>query len=248
MNDSLAGFVLAAGVGARLRPLTNVRPKALCPVGNVALVDHAIGHLRTVTDQIAVNVHHHRRQIQAHVADEVHVSIEAEEPLGTAGGLAHAREWIGGRDVLVVNADAWHDAELRDLVSGWDRDRIRLVVSGEGPLRPSTGIVAAFMPWAEVERLEPRPGGLYEHSWLPAVDAGRLEVVGHHGCFVDCGTPAAYLEANMLSSGGAAVIADGAVVEGTVERSVVWETGRVRAGEHLVDAIRIGSRLTVLVR
>ncbi len=248
MSDILAGFVLAAGAGTRLRPLTNVRPKALCPVGNVALVDLAIGHLREVTEQIAVNTHHHRPQIEAHLAGRVHLSVEEVEPLGTAGGLAHAREWIAGRDVLVVNVDAWHEADLRELVSGWDRERIRLLVAGGGSLQPGSGIVAALMPWAEVERLEPRPSGLYEHSWQPASTAGRLEVVEQLGAFVDCGTPATYLQANMLASGGAPVIAEAAVVDGTLERSVVWDTGRVWAGEHLVDAIRIGPRLTVLVR
>ncbi|MDP9006189.1 MAG: sugar phosphate nucleotidyltransferase, partial [Actinomycetota bacterium] len=42
MADSLAALVLAAGKGERLRPLTLIRPKALCPVANVALVDLAI--------------------------------------------------------------------------------------------------------------------------------------------------------------------------------------------------------------
>ena len=64
---------------------------------------------------------------------------------------------------------------------------------------------------------------------------------------VDCGTPARYLRANLLWSGGESVIGDGAVVEGEVVRSVVWDGARVAAGERLVDAIRASDQMTVQV-
>ena len=65
MADSLAAVVLAAGAGARLRPLTRIRPKALCPVANVPLVDGAIDRARHVTPSVAVNVHHGRALLEA---------------------------------------------------------------------------------------------------------------------------------------------------------------------------------------
>jgi len=49
---------------------------------------------------------------------------------------------------------------------------------------------------------------------------GVLDVVRHDGPFVDCGTPAQYLEANLASSGGASVVGDGAVVAGSIDRCV----------------------------
>jgi NDP-sugar pyrophosphorylase family protein len=55
---------------------------------------------------------------------------------------------------------------------------------------------------------------------------------------VDCGTPADYLRANMLASGGAPVVEPGAEVRGELVRSVVWAGERVGAGERLVDAVR----------
>ena len=61
-------------------------------------------------------------------------------------------------------------------------------------------------------------------------------------------TPAQYLAANLESSGGESVIGPGAVVEGTVEESVIWPGAHVRPEEHLTRAIRVGDRLTVLVR
>lgn len=248
MDDILAGFVLAAGAGQRLRPLTHVRPKALCPVGNVPLVDLAIAGLERVVDDIAVNVHHHRRQLETHLEGRVHVSVEVEQALGTAGALGRARGWLDGRGVLVVNADAWHREDLRGMVEGWDRERIRLGVVGGGPLEVTSRVVAALMPWTDVRALDAVPAGLYEALWRDAARAGRLEVIDYEGPFVDCATPADYLRANLLASGGTSVIHPAAVVEGRVERSVVWDTGRVHAAEHLRDAIRIGTRLTVLVR
>jgi NDP-sugar pyrophosphorylase family protein len=63
MADSLAGVVLAAGAGTRLRPLTDLRPKALCPVGDRPLVDWAIEAVGDAVERVAVNVHHGRDQM-----------------------------------------------------------------------------------------------------------------------------------------------------------------------------------------
>jgi MurNAc alpha-1-phosphate uridylyltransferase len=247
-GGDVAGVVLAAGAGTRLRPLTLHRPKVLCPVNNVPLIDLAIGRLRAVTTSIAVNVHHRRDELEAHLARRVHVSVEDRVALGTAGALGHLREWIDGRATVVVNGDAWCPDGLHRLVDGWGGDAIRLLLAGDDELVATSKIAGALLPWTDVAVLAPEPSGLYEAMWRDAAAAGRIEVVRHDGPFVDCGTPRQYLDANMLASGGVAVISPDAVVEGEVERSVIWPAGHVRAGERLVDAIRIGSRLTVLVR
>ena len=83
MPDILAGIVLSAGGGTRLSPLTRLRPKALCPVGAVPLVDRAIERLGEVTSDVAVNVHHGREQVEDHLAGRVHLAVE-EVLLGTA--------------------------------------------------------------------------------------------------------------------------------------------------------------------
>jgi NDP-sugar pyrophosphorylase family protein len=73
--------------------------------------------------------------------------------------------------------------------------------------------------------------------------------VVHRGPFVDCGTPADYLRANLLASGGRSVIDERAEVGtgATVVRSVVWDRSSVAPGERLVDAVR-AEDVTVLVR
>lgn len=248
-DDTLCGVVLAAGGGTRLRPLTLLRPKPLCPVGNVALVDHALARVATITTSVAVNVHHGREALAEHLAGTtVHLSVEEPEPLGTAGALGLLRPWIDGRAVAVVNADTWSPGTLAAALSGWDHERVRLLVVAEDHLTPTSQVAGALLPWSEVARLEPEPSGLYELSWARLAAQGLVDVQRWHGPCIDCGTPARYLAANLAACGGNSVIGAGAKVAGIVERSVVWEGAEVFPGEHLVDAIRADAHVTVLVR
>jgi len=244
--------VLAAGAGTRLRPLTRVRPKPLCPVGDRPLVDHAVARAATVVAgvaDIAVNVHHGREQLEPHLAGlGVHVSVEEREALGTAGALGHLRPWLEGRAVVVLNGDTWTDAPLDLLLDGWDSERTRLLLAGDDPGGSKPKLCAALVPWSEVADLAAEPSGLWELRWAEAEQAGRLERLAVPAAFADCGTPASYLAANLAWSGGAAVVGEGASVLGVAERSVIWPGERVRPTEHLVQAIRYGDGRTVLVR
>lgn len=240
--------MLAAGLGTRLRPLTVQHPKALCPVGNVALVDLAMERLAPVAGAVAVNVHRHRAAMEAHLAGRAHSSIEEGQPLGTAGALGHLRGWLDGRGAVVVNADAWCPGSVAPLLEGWDGERPRVLVVGENELGPRSRVAGALVPWHDVAGLEALPSGLWEVCWSRALEDGRLDAVRYDGPFVDCGTPADYLSANLQASGGASVVGDGAEVDGTLERCVVWPGARVRPSESLVDAIRFDGERTVLVR
>jgi MurNAc alpha-1-phosphate uridylyltransferase len=246
----ICAVVLAAGEGARLRPLTRVLPKPLCPVAGAPLIDHAIERARSATAAVAVNVHHAREAIEAHLDGRVHVSVEEPEALGTAGALGRLRPWIDGRATLVLNGDTWCPGSLAALVADWDGTRVRLALAGQDDrlrLRPTSRVAAALMPWGEVAELPPVPAGLYEASWR-ALAADRIEVLRWDGPCLDCGTPARYLAANLAASGGASVIGPGVPVDGEVVRSVVWQGARVRAGERLVEAVRASDDVTVLVR
>jgi N-acetyl-alpha-D-muramate 1-phosphate uridylyltransferase len=217
-------------------------------VGNVALVDLALARVAAVTDAVAVNVHHGRPLLEAHLAGRVHLSIEAPEALGTAGALGRLRDWIAGRPCLVVNADAWHPVPLGPLVEGWDGERVRLAVvedAERGDFGSARFAGASLMPWSAVASLEPRPSGLYEVCWRPAMASGRLDLATTAGPFFDCGTPSDYLAANLTASGGASVVGPGAVVGGDLLRSVVWPGAVVRRGERLVECIRAGTDVTV---
>lgn len=249
MTDSLAALVLGAGRGTRLRPLTYLRPKVLCPVDGVPLVDLALGRVAAVVGDVAVNARYGVEAIAEHVGGRAHVSDERAYPeeLGTAGAVAALREWLDGRAVLVVNGDTWTDVDLAPLLDGWDGERVRVLVH-EGELVPGAGVVASLVPAGDVARLPATPLGLSNGLWWPARDEGRLESISGTGQMVSCDRPCDYLRANLVASGGRSVAGEGAVVDGTIERCVVWPGARVRAGEVLVDAIRCDDRTTVLVR
>lgn len=224
-----------------------LRPKVLCPVGNETLIDHAIGRLTSVVDQVAVNVHAGQPGLQEHLDGRVHVSVEHGEALGTAGAIGNLRGWLDGRAVVVVNGDTWCPGGLQHLVEGWDGSTIRIMVAGDEPFGPRSRLAASLMPWTVVQTLPTTPAGLWEVCWREALEEGRIETVHHHGPFVDCADAVDYLRANLAAAGGS-VVGEGAVVEGTVEESVVWAGGRVHAGEHLQRAIRTDAGTTVLVR
>ena len=272
-GQALCGVLLAAGEGMRLRPLTASLPKALCPVGNVPLLDRGLarlsGHSLGGPDLVAVNACYLADRIVAHVGDRAHVSIEPGPPaLGTAGALANLRGWIAGRAVLVGNADAYLGGDpatdLLPLLDGWDGSTVRLltVPAGDRPAEFGPHRFAGFslLPAAVVAGLPRQRSDLVREVWRPAERDGRLEVVEYRGVYLDTGTPADLLAANLHAAGPAGLVAPDAVVTGRVARSVVgagarvhgsltrcviFPDGYVEAGEHLVDAIRVGRDVTV---
>ncbi len=136
-------FLLAAGFGTRLRPLTLDRPKPLVPLCGLPLLDQAVARLMAQGfDSAVVNAHHLPEQVErwadAH-GFPLTVSLEAPAILGTGGGLRHARPLLADRFV-VVNGDVLADVDLRGLIDRLD-DRIGTVMA----LRdggPEYGIVA----------------------------------------------------------------------------------------------------------
>jgi NDP-sugar pyrophosphorylase family protein len=268
MTPDVCAVVLAAGEGRRLRPLTEHLPKALCPVGNVALLDRALERVEALKLPVAVNACYLGHMVAEHVGDRAHLSLEPGSPLGTAGGLGLLRDWIDGRGVLVGNADAYLSGSLPPgediaaLLSGWDGHTVRLLGVPGPPYEFGTHRFAGFslLPWDLVARLEPEPSDLVRLAWRPAERQGRLSVVEYAGTYLDTGTPTDYLRANLHAVHQGNLIARDAVVTGTVDgavigagarvagrvtRGVVWPGGVVARGESLTDAIRVGRELTV---
>jgi NDP-sugar pyrophosphorylase family protein len=123
-------MVLAAGVGRRLRPLTDRIPKALVEVAGVSQLERTLTALETAGAQrIVVNIHHHAQQIESVLAgrrsaSEILVSREETTPLETGGGLVHARELFrDGLPILVHNVDIITSVDLKELYEGHDSSR-----------------------------------------------------------------------------------------------------------------------------
>jgi NDP-sugar pyrophosphorylase family protein len=105
-------MILAAGLGTRLRPLTDRMPKALVPVGGKPLLDLNIERLRNQGyERFVVNVHHFAQQIRDHVAQQdyaplVRFSDESDQLLETGGGLKAAAPLFSEEDpILIHNVD-----------------------------------------------------------------------------------------------------------------------------------------------
>jgi len=124
----MKAMIFAAGLGTRLKPLTDSMPKALVPVAGKPLLEHVIVRLRDAGyDSLVVNVHHFPGQIKDFLAThdfgvEIHVSDESDKLLETGGGIRHAAPLLRPLDgpFLVHNVDilsnldfAWLRAQSR---------------------------------------------------------------------------------------------------------------------------------------
>lgn len=191
---TLAGLVLAAGRGERLRPLTDDVPKPLLHVGGTTLLDAALGRVSTVLDvspdTVTVNAHWLAEQIVAAVEGRVHLSVEQPQALGTAGAVGAIREWLGDRDLLIANGDVWwsHTPDLASFVDEWDRERPRLLVVADVERADFEGRWRfggfSLLPGLVARSLEPVPSGLYEEVWSRV----PIELVPADLTFIDCGT------------------------------------------------------------
>jgi mannose-1-phosphate guanylyltransferase len=113
----MKAMVLAAGLGTRLLPYTQKRPKPLFPVLGRPLLLRIIDQLRQAgSSSILVNAHHLREQIVAVLDNSRDVVVQEEvDELGTGGGLRLARDHFGDAPVLVVNGDICHDINLAEV-------------------------------------------------------------------------------------------------------------------------------------
>ena len=107
-----AAMVLAAGLGTRMRPLTETTAKPLLQLGGRALIDHALDHLVDAgVDSVAVNTHWQADAIAAHLRQRPvpprTVLLREQRLLETGGGVRAARTVLGDDPFFVVNGDAF---------------------------------------------------------------------------------------------------------------------------------------------
>jgi mannose-1-phosphate guanylyltransferase len=282
-----SAMILAAGLGTRLKPLTDVLPKPLVPVGDRPMLAHVIERVRAAgCAPIVVNAHHHAGVVARACAElGATVSREDDDLLGTAGGLSRARSLLGEGDVLVHNGDVLASASLATLL---DAHRARgsaatlLVVpraAGEGNVGfdDRGGVVRlrkeTFAPGETnggeftgihvvSDRIPlPERGCMVGDVYMPRLRGKIGDLCVHTASeFVDVGSPAGYLAANLawLASQNIesfvgddvvidprvtidhSVIGAGASIEGegVVARCVVWPGATAIAP--LADAVVTG--------
>lgn len=139
----MKAMIFAAGLGTRLKPLTDTMPKALVPVAGKPLLRHVMDKLTAAgIDDVTVNVHHFADQIIDYLSDNyglsdrpgpgVHVSDERELLRETGGGIAHARHFLdGGGPFLIHNVDILSNLDLGALFAAHRSDSLATLVVSE---------------------------------------------------------------------------------------------------------------------
>ena len=157
-------MVLSAGLGTRMRPLTNKMPKPLVEVGGKALIDHVLDRLAEAgVERAVVNVHHFAEQIERHLASrtkpKIVISDERGLLLGTGGAVVKALPELGAAPFFLINSDTlWIDGvqpNLTRLAETFDPARMDALLL----LAPSTGSIGyagrgdfAFAPDGRLRR------------------------------------------------------------------------------------------------
>ncbi|MCX8238175.1 MAG: sugar phosphate nucleotidyltransferase [Akkermansiaceae bacterium] len=134
-------FLLGAGLGTRLQPLTNTLPKPLIPFANRPLITHVLDHCLDagITD-FAINTHHLHEAWQEAFPEGTYRGAELtffHEPnlLETGGGIKNIADWIKGDPVLIYNGDIITDLPIDRLITGHmaSNNTATLAVQGHGP-------------------------------------------------------------------------------------------------------------------
>lgn len=259
MNPDVGGFILAAGFGTRLKPMTHRFPKALVPLPEGVLADRALGLLRGAgIHHLGINAHHHAEQVNQYAQQNNLVCFHEEKILGTGGYLANLGGFLD-RPMVVVNCDAIFEAAdglVNRLVDQHLSDDVpaTLVLWQKPDAMAATGFTVSANRVTEIGTGPLMFTGMYALSpmlrdWLtspgivPAfralAAAGQLGFVIHDGDWVDGGTRDGLLTVHRLVSGASATVYPGARVDPTVrlENAVLYAEARVEAGAEIRDTI-----------
>ncbi len=130
-------MVLAAGLGTRMRPITDKIPKPLVEVYGKTLLDHGLDALvRAGVKEAVINVHYHADQIEDHVKHrndlKITISDEREELLDSGGGIANALPLLGDEPFYLINADSFwvegYRQNLNRMAETWQHDKMDIML------------------------------------------------------------------------------------------------------------------------
>ncbi|MDO3385258.1 nucleotidyltransferase family protein [Gilvimarinus sp. SDUM040013] len=119
----MKAMILAAGLGKRMRPLTDTLPKPLIPVRGKPLIEWHLERLSAAgVSQVLINIAYLGQKIRDAVGDGSRWGLEVAyseepEPLETAGAIHYAASWLGSEPFLLVNADVYTDIEFEPLLA-----------------------------------------------------------------------------------------------------------------------------------
>ncbi|CAM3625701.1 Mannose-1-phosphate guanylyltransferase [Halomonas casei] len=210
-NSRMKAMILAAGLGKRMRPLTDHCPKPLLPIAGKPLIAYHLERLRSAGIQdVVINVSYRAEQIIAALGDgdsyglRIHWSRETS-PLETGGGIQQALPLLGEAPFLLVNGDVWCEALPRpQALKGNDLAHLVLVDNPTHHIDGDFGILAGRvnqtshprLTFAGISVIHPAllaghvPGAFALAPLLKdAINGGRVSGEHYTGHWVDVGTP-----------------------------------------------------------
>lgn len=214
----MKAMILAAGLGTRMRPLTDKTPKPLLPVAGKSLIQHHIERLVAAgITELVINHAYLGAQIESFLGDgslygaKINYSREGE-PLNTAGGIAKALPLLGDEPFILVNGDVWSDYPFQRLLAQGKADNFAaylvLVDNPEHNPQGDFGFVAGdvvdvashsgveLYTFSGISVLSPKlfaRGKLIDQPLAPilraAISAGQVGGEHYQGKWCDVGTP-----------------------------------------------------------
>ncbi len=175
----MRALILAAGLGSRMRPLSNYLPKPLFPFANTPLLDYHIKLLKDQgIDELAINLHHLPDKIKEHLGDgsqfgvKLHYSYEPEL-LGTAGGIRQMADLLPRDTLVVLNSDMLTDIDLNSVYEFHRRHRALATMALNPDKLPDAGRGVALDEQYRIKQIAGRPAAV-------AHGLGQLDFIGIH--------------------------------------------------------------------
>ena len=220
----MKAFILAAGEGRRMLPLTAATPKPLFVVRGKTLIEwHLEGLVRAGITQVVINLHHLGDQIRAYLGNGAAFGVDiaySEESslLETGGGIRQALPLLDptqqGAPFVVINGDVFTDFDFSQLSSNLGNWQARLVmvhnpphhpegdygVGGDGSLQlhgPRWTYSGIGVYSSRLFRGSRQGSLMLREMFVPAIQAGRLAGQVYEGRWVDVGTPARFAALNL---------------------------------------------------
>lgn len=223
----MKAMLLAAGLGARMRPLTEHTPKPLLPVAGRPLIEHHLLRLAAAGfTEIVINVAHLGAQIIERLGDgkQFGVSIvysREQQPLETGGGIFQALPLLGSQPFLVLNSDIWSDYPLQQLRNVRPRRGHLVMVDNPGHLTQGdfyrdaggllseTGVGTKFtyagIAVFHADLFSGCEAGIFplRPLFIRAMQEGLLSSEYYSGVWLDVGTPERLQQADTLARAAA---------------------------------------------
>jgi mannose-1-phosphate guanylyltransferase len=222
----MKAFILAAGKGTRLLPLTSRLPKPLIPVLGIPLLCYTLARIKTAgIDRVIINIHYRGERIVEFLAHHKNFGIEIElseegELLGTGGGIKKCSHQLVS-PFMLLNADIICDLDLREFINHWQESgktsMLAISEQGEPSVAVQNGSVIDFnglvrsgiennysyfgQAIIKPEIFKCMPAGyssLVTGGLIPLVETGRLDSYVHSGWWFDLGTPAGISKAEIF--------------------------------------------------